>query len=64
MTKVLTSHDVTWSHRDSFCKDQYATEQPEEKPTAPVRVHIQQLDPPPYDSGFSRFNFEEGLWDE
>lgn len=64
MTKVLTTHDVTWSHRDSFCKDQYISEQPEEKPTAPVRIHIQQLDPPQYDSGFSRFNFEEGLWDE
>ena len=64
MTKVLTSHDVTWSRRDSFCKDQYVTEQPEERPTAPVKIHIQQLNPPPYDSGFSKFNFEEGLWDE
>lgn len=64
MTKILTSHDVTWSRRDSFCKDQYAQEQPEEHPTASVKVHIQQLDPPKYDSGFSRFNFEEGLWDE
>lgn len=34
------------------------------KPTAPVKIHIQQLDSPPYDSGFSKFNFEEGLWDE
>ena len=64
MTKVLTSHDVTWGRRDSFCKDQYVTEQPEESPTAPVRIRIQQLNPPPYDSGFSKFNFEEGLWDE
>ena len=64
MTKVLTTHDVTWSRRDSFCKDQYVTEQPEENPTAPVRIHIKQLDPPQYDPGFSRFNFEEGLWDE
>ena len=60
MTKVLTSHDVTWSRRDSFCKEQYVTEQPEERPTAPVKVQIQQLNPPPYDSGFSKFNFEEG----
>lgn len=58
MTKVLTTHDVTWSRRDSFCKDQYAVSQPEEHPTAPVRVHIQQLDPKDYDQGFSRFNFE------
>ena len=61
MTKVLTTHDVTWSRRDSFCKDQYATIQPEEKPSAPVRIKIQQIGAPQYDSGFERFNFEEGL---
>ena len=61
MTRILTSHDVTWSRRDSFCRDQYAVEQPEEQPTAPVKVHIQQIDPPEYDAGFNRFNFEEGL---
>ncbi|MFV0466767.1 MAG: IS21 family transposase [Lachnospiraceae bacterium] len=64
MTKILTSHDVTWGRRDSFCKDQYVTEQPEERPTMPVRATIKQLDPPQYDSGFRRFNFEEGLWNE
>ena len=64
MTKVLTTHDVTWSRRDSFCKDQYADIQPEEHPTAPVRAQIQQLNTRQYDSGFSRFNFEEGLWNE
>lgn len=64
MTAILTTHDVTWSRRDSFCKDQYVTEQPEETPTAPVKVHIQQLDPPEHDPGFNRFNFEEGLWNE
>jgi transposase len=58
MTRILTTHDVTWSRRDSFCKDQYAASQPEEHPTAPVRVHIQQLEPKDYDPGFSRFNFE------
>ena len=58
MTRTLTTHDVTWSRRDSFCKDQYAVSQPEEHPTAPVRVHIQQLEPKDYDPGFSRFNFE------
>jgi transposase len=58
MTKVLTTHDVTWSRRDSFCKDQYAVSQPEEHPTVPVRAHIQQLEPKDYDPGFSRFNFE------
>jgi len=64
MTKILTTHDVTWSRLDSFCKDQYTVEQPEEKPTATVKVRIQQLNPSTYDSGFSKFNFEEGLWDE
>jgi transposase len=58
MTKILTTHDVTWSRQDSFCKEQYAVTQPEEHPTAPVRVHIQQLDPKDYDPGFSRFDFE------
>ena len=58
MTKVLTTHDVTWSRRDSFCKDQYASTQPEEHPTAPVRARIQQLEPKDHDPGFSRFNFE------
>ena len=58
MTKVLTTHDVTWSRRDSYCKEQYAVNQPEEHPTAPVRAHIQQLDPKEYDPGFSRFDFE------
>jgi len=64
MTKILTTHDVTWSRKDSFCKDQYVSTQPEEHPTSSVRVQIQQLDPPHYDPGFSRFNFEEGLWNE
>lgn len=31
MTKVLTTHDVTWSQRDCFCKDQYVAQQPEKK---------------------------------
>lgn len=61
MTKTLTTHDVTWSRRDSYCKDQYATEQPEERPTSPVKIHIQQLSPKPKPSRFERFNFKEGL---
>ena len=64
MTKVLTSHDVTWSRRDSFCKDQYVVSQPEEKPTAPVQIQISQIDQPRYDDGFSQYNFGEGLWNE
>lgn len=58
MTKVLTTHDITWSRRDSFCKDQYTLSQPEEHPTAPVRVQIKQMAQPEYDPGFGRFNFE------
>ena len=61
MTKTLTTHDVTWGRRDSICRDQYAIEQPEEEPSAPVKVRIKQISPPNYDQGFSRFNFEEGL---
>ncbi|MCD8379260.1 MAG: IS21 family transposase [Lachnospiraceae bacterium] len=61
MSKVLTTHDVTWSRRDSFCKDQYTTEQPEEQPTAPVKVSMERRDSQEHVSGFERFNFEEGL---
>jgi len=64
MNKVLTTHDISWSRRDSFCKDQYTVSQPEERPTAPIKVQIRQLNPPELSSGFSRFNFEEGLWNE
>lgn len=64
MTKLLSRHDVTWSRKDSYCKDQYSDEQPSELPTVPVHVHIQQLDPPEYDSGFSRFDFAEVGTDE
>ena len=59
MTKTLTTHDVTWSGRDSTCKDQYVTVQPEEEPSMPVKVHIDQISPPEYDQGFRKFNFEE-----
>jgi hypothetical protein len=61
---LLAEHDVTWSRRDSFCKDQYITRQPEEWPTAPVKVKLQQVALPEPDTGFEKFNFEEGLWDD
>lgn len=64
MSKILTVHNVTWSRKDSYCKDQYTSEQPEEHPSVPVRIKIQQLNLPQYDSDFDRFNFEEGLPDE
>ena len=64
MTKLLCRHDITWSRKDSFCKDQYSREQPAESPTAPVHAHIQQIAQAVPDSAFSRFNFEEVGADE
>lgn len=64
MSQLLTSHDVTWSRKDSFCRDQYLTEQPEEFPTMPVKAQIFQVEEKLPESGFEKFNFEEGLWDE
>ena len=55
----LVEHNVTWSRRDSFCKDQYATEQPEEFPTAPVTTVMYQNNPSPNRSAFDGFNFDK-----
>ncbi len=64
LTRELTTHNVTWSRRDSFCEDQYISAQPEELPTAPVKVLLEKKEALPEDS-FSRFNFEkEGIWNE
>jgi len=64
MDRLLTTHDVTWGKCDSWCQDQYAFEQPEEAPSMPVKIKIQQLEPTVPEDGFSHFNFEEGLADE
>ena len=66
LTKVLTKHDVTWSRKDRFCRDQYAIAQPEEHPSMPVKAKMFELESKDYepDPRFSRFNFGEGLWDE
>ena len=64
MKKELTVHDITWSRRDSYCEDQFVTEQPEEFPTAPVKTTMFHTPPKALGSGFEKFNFEEGLWDE
>ena len=66
LTKVLTKHDVTWSRKDRFCRDQYAMAQPEEHPSVPVKAKMFELESKDYepDPRFSRFNFGEGLWDE
>ena len=59
MTKCLVTHNVTWSRKDSFCKDQYVTDmQPEEFPTAPVKAIVQQAIEEEAADGFNKFNFE------
>lgn len=57
MKQLLATHDVTWSRKDSFCKEQYV-EQPEEFPTMPVQVTMTQQEPA-YNSAFDRFNFNK-----
>ena len=64
LSKVLTTYDVTWSRQDRFCRDQYVTVQPEEYPSALVKSKIHQIGESKPTSGFEKFNFEEGLWDE
>lgn len=64
LSRILTVHDVTWSRKDSFCRDQYITEQPEEYPSVPVKSKMLQIEQTPPDSDFAKFNFGEGLWDE
>ncbi|MBQ6517731.1 MAG: IS21 family transposase [Anaerolineaceae bacterium] len=60
LSRVLAVHDVTWSKKDSFCKDQYVTVQPEERPTMQVKTFIQQKDEPEHNPGFSKFDFSKG----
>ena len=60
MTKLLVSHDVTWSRRDRYCKDQFAVNRPEEHPSSPVTTHIHQMDPVILGEGFDRFRFGFG----
>ena len=64
LSRILTVHDVTWSKKDSFCRDQYVSIQPEEFPSVPVKSKIFQIEEREQDSDFSKFDFGEGLWDE
>ena len=58
MKQKLATHEVTWSHRDSYCKDQYANpQQPEEFPTATVKTTVIQLEDKNYGLNFDSFNF-------
>lgn len=63
LRKVLITHDVTWSRKDSFCKDQFADNQPEEKPSVPVKISISQKEETPPKSAFAKFAFGGG-WNE
>ena len=59
LQKLLVTHDVTWSRRDSFCEGQYeARDQPEEYPTMPVGTQILQLPKPSGDLSFAKFDFD------
>ena len=65
LTKVLVQHNVTWSRKDSFCKDQYAVNQPEEYPSEPVKTTVKQLEEPEPASAFEKFNFAKAVsWDD
>ncbi len=66
LRQYLTTHEVTWSKYDRYCKDQYvAPEQPEEFPTMPVQSSIQMLKPPEPSTSFEKFNFDKGVnWDD
>ena len=66
LRQCLTTHEVTWSRYDRYCKDQYAVpEQPEEFPTMPVQSSIQMLKPPEPSTSFEKFNFDKGVkWDD
>jgi hypothetical protein len=65
LTRELVQHNVTWSRKDSFCKDQYAVDQPEEYPSVPVKTTVKQLEEPEPSSAFEKFNFAKAVsWDE
>ena len=66
LSRLLTTHDVTWSKRDQFCVDQYAVlDQPEEFPSMPVKTAIVQLPEPEPELSFEKFNFDKEVeWDE
>ena len=59
LKKKLVEHNVTWSRRDSFCENQYASEQPEEFPTAPVTTLMYQTTPSTANRAFDQFNFDK-----
>lgn len=62
MQEELVRYDVTWSRQDSFCEDQFSDADPEEQPTMPVKVAIQQVEKPAHDEWFDQFKLEGGAW--
>lgn len=58
LSRKLAEHDVTWAQYDSFCKDQYADEQPEEFPTAPITIQMHQREGK-NQSRLGNFNFDK-----
>ena len=65
LSKELVRHNVTWSRKDSCCKDQYTVNQPEEYPSVPVKTTVTQLEEPEPSSAFEKFNFAKAVsWDE
>lgn len=62
LKQELTTHQVTWSRKDSYCEDQFETEEPEEQPTTPVKtiMHQQEAVQPRGDVLLDRsFNFSK-----
>lgn len=57
-SETLATHAVTWSRRDSYCKDQYVEKQPEETPTAPVTTVMYQSESC-NKAPMSEFNFDK-----
>lgn len=66
LKQLLTTHDVTWSRKDRYCRDQFPKTQPEEFPTVAVHTTLTQRQPEAPSLGFEKFNFtsEEGPFDE
>lgn len=60
LRRVLITHDITWSRKDSFCKGQFVDNQPEEKPSVPVKISIVQREETPVKSAFEKFAFGGG----
>lgn len=60
MSRLLTVHDITWSKRDRYCKDQYSrNNEPEEFPTAQVKTTIMRVPKEKPRISFDKFNFDK-----